>query len=151
MPISRRPSRKSAYRRATAWPATAEQVAKITAPTNSRELATQTLLDAFGARRAAASPVWLADRKRHLVCFPYGLPELHAMAAELGLGRRWFHADARHPHYDIPKDREAEILARCVVVRPREILAVIKGGAWPPSGAPPPGGPPPGSADPQSV
>lgn len=102
-------------------------------PRNSRDLATASLLAAFGAPRAPVTPVYLADAKRHLVCFPYGLPELHAMAADLGIGRRWFHAGraGRHAHYDIPAERVAEILARCAVVRPREILAVIRGSAWP--------------------
>lgn len=105
-------------------------------------LSTLNLMADFGSIADRGEPVWLADRGRHLVAFPYGLPELHAMAAALGLGRRWFHAGraGRHPHYDIPKDREAEILARCTLVRPRDILWVIRGGPWPRPGPPP--GPP---------
>lgn len=135
MRITRRSSRQAAYRTATPWPATPEQIARITrVPVRRQEgegapvdLATANLLAAFAPITPKPEPVYLADRARHLVCFPYGLPELHAMAEALGIGRRWFHA-GRRPHYDIPKDREAEILARCTIVRPRQILAVIKGG-----------------------
>ena len=41
------------------------------------------------------------DRSRHLVCVPYSIEGLHAMALELGIARCWFHED----HYDIPKKR----------------------------------------------
>lgn len=44
------------------------------------------------------------------------------MAARLGIHRCWFHRD----HYDIPVRRADEILAKCVVVRPRDIVAIIK-------------------------
>lgn len=65
------------------------------------------------------------DNARHLVCVPYSIENLHKMAAELGIGRHWFHARARHPHYDTPKRRIAEITAKCTVVSSREILAII--------------------------
>ena len=44
------------------------------------------------------------------------------MAARLGIHRCWFH----HDHYDIPVRRVDEILTKCVVVRPRDIVAIIK-------------------------
>lgn len=62
------------------------------------------------------------DTKRHLVCKPYSIANLHAMASALGLKRHWFHRD----HYDIPKSRIAEITAKCIVVKTREVLAIIK-------------------------
>lgn len=40
---------------------------------------------------------------RHLVCVPYSVENLHAMADALGIKRCWFHADASYPHYDIPE------------------------------------------------
>lgn len=67
------------------------------------------------------------DDARHLVCVPYSVPNLHAMAAALGINRCWFHAGAKYPHYDIPKRRITEIKAKCVVVSSREILAICKG------------------------
>jgi len=67
------------------------------------------------------------DDARHLVCVPYSIENLHAMAAELGIKRHWFHAGAKYPHYDIPKLRINEIRSRCTVVSSREILAICKG------------------------
>ncbi len=65
---------------------------------------------------------YLTDGKRHLICVPYSVRNLHAMATTLGIKRCWFHRD----HYDIPKLRQAEIEARCEIVRPRDILLEIK-------------------------
>ena len=66
----------------------------------------------------------LCDNARHLVCQPFSVANLHAMAAQLGIKRCWFHGGA-NPHYDIPKTRVAEITARCEVVTSRQILRVI--------------------------
>lgn len=69
------------------------------------------------------------DDQRHLVCVPYSIANLHRMAAELGIHRCWFHAAARFAHYDIPKQRIAEIQAKCLIVTPRVVLRICKGGA----------------------
>ena len=66
---------------------------------------------------------FVCDNYRHLVCLPYSKDNLHRMAGILGLKRHWFHKD----HYDIPVKRQAEITAKCRVVRPRIILAIISG------------------------
>ncbi len=66
---------------------------------------------------------YLTDGKRHLVCLPYSVENLHAMAADLGIGRHWFHRD----HYDLPKRRRAEIEALCEMVSPREIARIARG------------------------
>lgn len=66
---------------------------------------------------------FVCDHYRHLVCLPYSTTNLHKMASILGLKRHWFHVD----HYDIPVTRRAEIAAKCRVVRPRDILAIVKG------------------------
>lgn len=68
---------------------------------------------------------YLCDKQRHLVCIPYSKANLHAMAQTLGIKRCWFHRD----HYDIPKGRYAALVASGLVevVRPRAILAVIRG------------------------
>lgn len=63
------------------------------------------------------------DNARHLVCVPYSIPNLHAMAQTLGIKRCWFHRD----HYDIPKLRIGEIQAKCTVIPSREIVRIIKG------------------------
>lgn len=67
------------------------------------------------------------DEKRHLVCVPYSVENLHQMADELGLKRCWFHGGDK-PHYDIPQRRISEISAKCTVISSREILDIIKNG-----------------------
>ena len=68
---------------------------------------------------------YLCDDMRHLVCLPYSVAGLHAMAVDLGIKRCWYHA-GQYPHYDIPKRRIAEITARCELVSGREILRIVK-------------------------
>lgn len=65
------------------------------------------------------------DNKRHLVCIPYSIENLHKMAVELNINIVWYHGGKR-PHYDIPKTRINEIKERCTLIRPREILQIIK-------------------------
>lgn len=49
------------------------------------------------------------------------------MAKDLKINLVWYHGGSK-PHYDIPKNRIKEIQEKCIVVRPREILKIIKGG-----------------------
>jgi len=70
---------------------------------------------------------FLCDDQRHLVCLPYNVDNLHLMAAVLGIKRCWFHASSVYPHYDIPKRRISEVMAKCEVVSTRTILAIVKG------------------------
>lgn len=49
------------------------------------------------------------------------------MAKDLGIKRCWYHGGNFHAHYDIPKRRVDEIMARCELVSGREILAIVKG------------------------
>ena len=67
---------------------------------------------------------YLTDGKRHLICDPYSIENLHRMADDLGIKRCWFHKD----HYDIPKRRIREIEARCEIVSSREIVRIRSGG-----------------------
>lgn len=48
------------------------------------------------------------------------------MAKTLGINRRWYHK-GKFPHYDIPKRRFDEIRDKCLLVRPRLILDIVKG------------------------
>ena len=66
---------------------------------------------------------YVTDGKRHLVCRPYSIDNLHRMADNLGIKRCWFHND----HYDIPKRRIPEIEAICTIVGPRVIVRIIRG------------------------
>lgn len=65
---------------------------------------------------------YLTDRKRHLICVPYSIENLHKMADELGIKRCWFHKD----HYDIPKKRREEIESKCDIVSAKEIVRIIR-------------------------
>lgn len=64
---------------------------------------------------------YICDDQRHLICEPYSEENLHRMAADLGIGRHWFHKD----HYDIPKSRIGEIKQKCTVVTVFDIIAII--------------------------
>lgn len=65
---------------------------------------------------------FICDNKRHLICLPYSIENLHKTAEILGIKRCWFHGN----HYDIPIKRIEEIKAKCTVVRPKEIVKIIK-------------------------
>ena len=66
---------------------------------------------------------YICDNKRHLVCLPYSKQNLHKMAKDLGINICWFHKN----HYDIPKGRIEDIMERCTVVSPKNIVRIIKG------------------------
>jgi len=65
---------------------------------------------------------YLTDGKRHLICNPYSINNLHIMAKHLDIKRCWFHKD----HYDIPKNRIAEIESRCELISSKEIIRIIR-------------------------
>lgn len=66
---------------------------------------------------------YYCDKKRHLVCKPYSIENLHKMAEDLNIKRCWFHKD----HYDIPVRRIEEITAKCILVSDREIVNIKNG------------------------
>lgn len=66
---------------------------------------------------------YYTDGKRHLVCLPYSVENLHKMAIDLGINRSWFHKT----HYDIPKRRQAEIERLCQKISSQDIVRIIKG------------------------
>jgi hypothetical protein len=70
----------------------------------------------------------VCDLDRHMVCRPYSVAGLHAMAKELGIDRAWFHNNDRFPHYDMPKGRRVELEQVCTVVTSRELVNIIKTG-----------------------
>lgn len=43
--------------------------------------------------------IFYCDFKRHLICEPYSIENLHYMAHILNIKKCWFHKN----HYDIPK------------------------------------------------
>jgi len=63
---------------------------------------------------------YYCDDKRHLVCEPYSIENLHLMAEDLKINRCWFHKN----HYDIPKRRIKEITAKCTLVTVWEIVMI---------------------------
>lgn len=66
---------------------------------------------------------YVTDGRRHLICVPYSVDNLHQMADQLGLKRCWFHKN----HYDIPMRRKAEIEALCELVSSKDIVRIING------------------------
>jgi len=50
------------------------------------------------------------DNKRHMICHPYSIENLHKMAEKFGIKRGWFHSKGKYSHYDIPKKRIDEIM-----------------------------------------
>jgi hypothetical protein len=63
---------------------------------------------------------YYCDDKRHLVCKPYSIENLHLMAKDLNINRCWFHKN----HYDIPLRRIEEITAKCTLVTVWEIVMI---------------------------
>jgi len=66
---------------------------------------------------------YYCDTKRHLICIPYSIENLHRMADNLNIKRCWFHKT----HYDIPKRRIDEITNKCLVVSTIDIVRIIRG------------------------
>jgi len=66
--------------------------------------------------------IYLCDTKRHLICAPYSIPNLHIMAQELGINRCWFHKD----HYDVPKRRIFEVAQKCQLVSSKTIATIVR-------------------------
>lgn len=69
--------------------------------------------------------IYYCDAKRHLVCEPYSVENLHRMAEDLGIKRCWFHSKP-YGHYDIPKKRIEEITAKCKLVSPKRIVHICR-------------------------
>jgi hypothetical protein len=65
---------------------------------------------------------YLTDKKRHLICEPYSIENLHKMAEDLNIKRCWFHKS----HYDLPKKRITEIEEKCEIVSSKYIVEIIK-------------------------
>lgn len=63
----------------------------------------------------------ITDTRRHLVCLPYKIKNLHMMAAQVGIGRQWFHRD----HYDLPVRRRVQIEQASLQVSPKVIVRLI--------------------------
>lgn len=71
---------------------------------------------------------YYCDRKRHLICVPYSIENLHKMARDLQIGIHFYEISkmGRLPHYDIPAKRIDEIMSKCIVVSRFEIVKIIK-------------------------
>ena len=68
---------------------------------------------------------YLTDGKRHLICYPYSIENLHMMAENLEINKVWYHSKP-YPHYDIPKRRIEEIESKCHLVSSKKLLRIIK-------------------------
>jgi len=67
--------------------------------------------------------IYYSDHKRHLICYPYSIENLHLMAEDLQINNCWFHKD----HYDIPKRRISEIAKKTVNISSKDIVRIING------------------------
>ena len=67
-----------------------------------------------------------SDGRRHLVCLPYSVDNLHSMADTLKIKRCWFHKNP-YPHYDIPVRRIEEIEKQCTIISSKDIVRICKG------------------------
>ena len=66
---------------------------------------------------------------RMIMCHLVGdtLEELHAMADQIGVARRWFQERASFPHYDICKaKRLLAVQAGAIEVNNRELVAIMR-------------------------
>lgn len=71
---------------------------------------------------------YYCDKYRHLVCVPFSIENLHKMAEDLNIGKHFFEVSKLgFAHYDIPKMRVEQIMAKCEVVSQKDILRIIKG------------------------
>ena len=74
---------------------------------------------------------FFCDEKRHLVCVPYSIENLHLMAKILDIDICWFHSknikERNRSHYDIPKKRVKEIMDQCLIVSSSDIVNICKG------------------------
>ena len=73
--------------------------------------------------------IFYCDKKRHLVCEPYSIENLHKMADSLNIKRNWFHSKERNSHYDIPKGRMEDVVKKCTLVSSKEIVKICRD-AW---------------------
>lgn len=64
--------------------------------------------------------LYFSDLKRHLVCCPYSIENLHRMAGDLNIKRCWFHKD----HYDIPLMRLDEIMKKTIICSSKNIVRI---------------------------
>jgi len=70
--------------------------------------------------------IYICDNKRHLICLPYSIENLHKMANDLNIGRHFFHKKDKLSHYDIPAKRIKEITSKCdLVVGWKDIVIII--------------------------
>lgn len=68
---------------------------------------------------------YICDNKRHLICVPYSIENLHQMAKDLNINKCWYHPGSL-PHYDIPKGRLEDIQNQCNIVSSKEIVKIIR-------------------------
>jgi hypothetical protein len=65
------------------------------------------------------------DNKRHLICKPYSVANLHRMAQVLNINKCFYHTNP-WPHYDIPARRIEEVTAKCILVTDRDIVKIYR-------------------------
>lgn len=71
--------------------------------------------------------LYLRDNKRHLICYPYSISNLHKMALDLNIKKCWYHK-GNFPHYDIPKFKlkDPNFLNLVNLINTKDLLNIIK-------------------------
>lgn len=69
---------------------------------------------------------YITDGKRHLICRPYSIQNMHHMAQALGIKRCWFHSKPGRSHYDIPVLQVDRVQRVCTVVTSRELIGIME-------------------------
>lgn len=73
-------------------------------------------------------PIWSFSRMTTCHMIADSLPELHRMAATIGIKPKWFqNHDPRRPHYDICKSKRAlAVAAGAKEIDSRELVKILK-------------------------
>lgn len=72
-----------------------------------------------------AAIVWKGKPRFHLSAD--SVDELHGFAQAVGINRCWYHAGARHPHYDITETQRATAISNgAIAVSQRELMQVAR-------------------------
>lgn len=67
---------------------------------------------------------YYCDDRRHVVCLPYSVENLHKMAEDLNIKKYCYRASPK-PNYKMPKKRINEITQKCTLVGIETIRTIM--------------------------
>ena len=68
--------------------------------------------------------LYLTDGRKNVICIPYSIENLHKMADDLGMKKKYFKKD----HYEIPDDMVSEVEDKCDVVTTTTLFKTARNG-----------------------